>query len=69
MYLNDTLVIKDSIPEIPSKNLLDYKFKIMKEQIAKGEWDSFIKPPNPKGPDRFPRTPQSMSPVPMVAGD
>jgi len=63
------LVIEDSILEKPSRNLLDYKFKIMEAQIAKGEWDSFIKPQNPKGPERFPRTPQSKSAVPLVAGD
>jgi len=47
--------VQDNLPEKPSKNLLQTKFDVMKQAISKGEWDSFIKPPDPKGPERFPR--------------
>jgi len=41
----------------------------MDQQIANGNWDAFIKPPGLKDPDRFPRTPRTKDPVPLVGGD
>jgi len=41
----------------------------MRQQISNSEWESFIKPPGMKDPDRFPRTPETKESVPLVAGD
>lgn len=40
----------------------------MDKKISEGEWDSFIKPPGMKDPDRFTRMFKSES-IPLIAGD
>lgn len=40
----------------------------MSKQIANGNWETFIKPPGMKDPDRFPRKNTSEQ-IPLVAGD
>lgn len=69
VWLNETIIIQDNMLVEPSNNVLDYKFKVLKDVIAKGGWDEFIKPPDPKGPGRYPRTPKTVNSIPLVAGD
>jgi len=55
--------------EEPMYDLLKSKRNLLKEKIKKLEWESFIKPPGMKDPDRFPRTPNTLDAIPLVAGD
>lgn len=41
----------------------------MMKAISSGTWDEFISPKVENGPERYVRTPKSITTVPLVAGD
>lgn len=67
--LNNTVIVRDNLPDGAMTDLLEPKKKFMKTQIKSGNWDEFIKPPGLSDPPRFPRTPKTKDPVPLVSGD
>jgi len=53
--LNNTVILRDNIPEGPITDLLANKRTIFEQQIEGGGWDDLIKPPGINSPERFPR--------------
>lgn len=57
--INNSIVIRDSLPEVPSSDLIQSQRDVMEEYIQKAEWTEFIRPRTMDEPERFPRNKQS----------
>lgn len=53
--INDSIIIRDAIPESPSNDLIQSHRDVMDSYIEESKWTDFIRPRTMDEPDRFPR--------------